>query len=123
MKEKSVYLRAVNFIQHKLFEEKIPAVNMTVPVVDSIDDEEVVGMCTVFVDDKDIYEVQSTLDFDSLEISLNGRVAVIIPCNETNGQTTFSIPFNEEVRQSVAFDICSKILKAHKEKLNDSNNI
>lgn len=123
MKEKSVYLRAVNLIQHKLFEEKIPASSMTIPVVDDIDDEEIIGVCTVFVDDKDIYEVQSTLDFDSLEFSLNGRVIITIPCKEICDRPVFTIPFNEEVRQTTAFDICSTILKAHKEKLNDCNNI
>lgn len=123
MKEKSLYLKSINFLRKKIFEENISIDKMTVPVTETEGDDTIIGMCTLLSDLKcNLYEVRTTKDLDEIEFSFNGNPVVNIAVNEEDGISSLRIPYNEHVKQSTCFEVCSAILKVHKERLNDCVN-
>lgn len=123
MKEKSLYLKSISFIRRRIFEDNLSISQFTIPVTETEGSDVVVGMCTLLSDDKcNLYEVRTSKDFSELEFSFNGIPVVSIAVTECDGARSFNIPFNRHVRQSACFEVCSAVLKTHKERLNDCIN-
>lgn len=123
MKEKSLYLKSISFIRRRILEDKISLRQFTIPVTETEESNVIVGMCTLLSDDKcNLYEVRTSKDFDEIEFAFNGIPVVSIAVTEHDGVCSFRIPFNEHVKQSTCFDVCSAVFKTHKEKLDDCIN-